>query len=622
MPRPQRIELLLFIACFISFAWFNQGGGWNQNSRFAEVRAIVEEGRFPIDNFLVYRRGSEGRDLRRLPVTRAEYTHEGKPFRLSWVDNDWNLFPIGDHPMAEGTERSPMVEACASGDIGYVPHTGHFHPNKPPGTSFLAVPAYWVIHAVERGLGISPDSWWTLNFNAWLTTVCSVGILSALGCVLFYRLALKFADGGTGPALLATAAFAWGTTYFPFGTILFDHNLTAALLIAALYFLMRDRSPLGEERWPWAAAGICAGLAAITNYVAAVAVIFLGLYALLAARDRRAHWPRALWFSGGVLPLLLLICWYNWLCFGSPFRLANDFQNPLFAEPTGRLFGMFGIPNGYVAALLAISPFRGIFWFSPVLIAGVAGLIYWLVDGRWVAEVRLCLAMFVFFFFVNSCFNGYHAGFSAGPRYLVPGIPFLAFGIVRAAQWLPRITGGLAAVSIAVGLLLTATDAQNPVGVGGHTRVEGRRNEWTYNLLSEYAWPLFAHGRAWPLLEQQLGVHLESEEARLATETDEPDALTQNMRTVEEGLRAGIRRGEASPFLLGSVAGPVSVNPMGVFEGLFTYAFFPPGTPPTRWASWNLGEFLFPESRWSLAPLVLLVGGLMGWPARLGRKAG
>ena len=40
-----RIQWLLFTTAFIAFAYFHQGGGWNQNVRFAMVRAIVEEGR-------------------------------------------------------------------------------------------------------------------------------------------------------------------------------------------------------------------------------------------------------------------------------------------------------------------------------------------------------------------------------------------------------------------------------------------------------------------------------------------------------------------------------------------------------------------------------------------------
>src|SRR5207248_1540800 len=43
---------LLFILLFVSFAYFYQAGGWNQNSRFDLVRAITNEGTLNIDPFM------------------------------------------------------------------------------------------------------------------------------------------------------------------------------------------------------------------------------------------------------------------------------------------------------------------------------------------------------------------------------------------------------------------------------------------------------------------------------------------------------------------------------------------------------------------------------------------
>ena len=82
-----------------------------------------------------------------------------------------------------------------------------------------------------------------------------------------------------------------------------------------------------------------------------------------------------------------------------------------------------------------------------------------------------------------------------------------------------------------------------------------------------------------------------------------------------------MKRGDASPFLLSTVDGPVSVNPIGIYEGLFTYGFFRPFTAPTRWASFNVGEFLFPDSRWSLLPLIVISGALAGIALRIARVA-
>ncbi len=624
MSRLQRIEFLLFIACFFAFSYFHQGGGWNQNARFAEVRAMVEEGRFAIDNFIVYEKVPGSDILRRLPLDHAEYTHHGKRFGLAWVDMSWNLFPVNEHSTTPEVEKAPMVEICASGDIGYVPETGHFHPNKPPGTSFVAVPGYFLLYHLERWLGINPDHWWVLTLNAWLATVCSVGLVSALACVMFFRLACELLEGDRLPAVLATLAFAFGTTFFPFATIFFDHALTASLLLGAFYGLRCRRTPAAQ----WLAGG-CAGLAAVTNYVAAIAVIFLGLYALWARTQTRWNWREALFYSAGVVGPFLLICAYGWICFGSPFKINNDFQNPLFKETGGALFGMFPIPRsigalfrlGYVASLLVASPFRGFLFLSPVLIMGFYGCLVWLREKTHVAEARLCLAIFGFFFLVNMTFNGYHGGFSAGPRYIVPGLPFLALPLVVAfARW-RKATVLLAGISVSIQLLLTATDGQSPVGVGGHARIEGRRDEWDYNLLADYAWPLFAHGRAWPLLEEQMDVHMEKEEARIAGETTDAAEQKKRAGSLRRMLRESIHHGDSSPFLLGSVIGPVSVNPIGIYEGLFTYAFYPPKSVQCQWASFNVGEFLWAESRWSLLPLFVICGGCVVAMLLLARRA-
>ena len=611
----RRLELLLFLATFFAFAYFNQGGGWNQNSRFAEVRAMVEEGRFDIDNFLVYRRDTSSDDLVRVPVQNTAYDFEGKRYRLAWVDMTYSMIPM--NPEVEG-EDAPMVELCCSGDIGYVPKTTHFHPNKPPGTSFLAVPAYWIILHVERWLGANPDHAWTMTLNAWLTTIFSVGLISAMGCVLFFRLAREFASGAEVPAVLATLAFAFGTTFFPFGTILFDHNLTASVLVAAFYFLRKEGAAA------FIAAGVCAGLAVLTNYVAVGAVGALALYAFLSRSSittpRTWDWRRGLLFAAGGIPLAVLLGWYHYVNFGSPLEVANNFQNPVFKDPAGNL-GMFGAPSPYVGALLLVSPYRGVFWLCPVLIAGLAGLCIWLLEMKWVAEARLCLAIFAFFFFVNMSFNGYHGGYAAGPRYLVPGIPFLAFGLVVAFVRWKRIICVLMALSIGQQLLLTATDAQNALAVGGHARLDDahRKDDFFCSIVTEYAAPFFFQGRAKGLLRQLLEAKLETEADRLELEGGDLAERARQLAAKRAEWERSIDQREQTPFLLAALSGPVSINPVGVYDGLLGFGNFKIHSRQAMWNSCNLGEFLWPQSRWSLLPLLLVSGGLSALAVRRAR---
>jgi hypothetical protein len=611
MTRIQRIELCLFALFFLSFAYFHQGGGWNQNARFAEVRAIVEEGRFAIDNYLVYQTLPGSAGVRRLNVEKAAYLKNGVRYNLAWVDGDWNLAPVDPGQAALGGELAPMVEACASGDIGYVPATGHFHPNKPPGTSFLGVPAYWVLYHGERWAGIDPDHWWVMTINAWLTSACSVGVLAAAGCVVFFRLARSLDGVRVQDAVLATLSLGMGTTFFPFATLFFDHSATAALLVCSVYL-----ARVTHVRSGWAAAGFMAGCATLTNYLAAVAVVFIGAY-LCLARGSTGRLSRGFWFAMGGLPLALLMAAYGVACFGAPLAINNDFQNPLFREQGPAFLGMFAIPQSaadlariqYVASLLLFSPIRGLFFLCPVLLAGLVGFFCMLRMGREVWMARLCLGVGLFFFLANATFNGFHAGHSAGPRYLIPALPFLVLPMVYAATRGARWVAALCALSVGFQGVLTCTDAQNPTGIGGFARAEGAHSEWTYNLLSEYAWPLLCEGRAWPLLRQQI-------ELQLAKEFEGSEGADPQARILRgEELHEIARRGEVSPFLLASIRGPVSVNPVGVYEGALTYGMFGPGTPQTRFASFNAGEFLFPESRWSLMPLGIgwLAMGILLW---------
>ena len=613
MSRFTRTEFLLFLACFITFAWFNQGGGWNQNSRFAEVRAMAEEHRFAIDDYLVYVGDPATHDLFRAPLDHAEYDFAGQRHAMCWVDPEWTFFPISGKPKTEGVIEEPMHMVCASGDVAYVPATGHFHPNKPPGTSFLALPAYWIIFKIEQALGINPDHWWVLNINAWLTTIFSVGLLSALSCILFYRMAVEFAGGAKVIALLATFALAFGTTFLPFGTILFDHNLTATLLIASFYWLRHCTRP--------ALSGFCAGFAVVTNYVAGGAVIALGFYVLRARcltwKPSGSNWRDAIVFSlGGLLPAALL-GWYHYTNFGSPFALNNDFQNPLFKDPGGSL-GMFGMPNPYVGAMLLVSPYRGIFYLAPILALGLFGFVHWFRTGFFVQEARLCLAIFGFFFLVNMSFNGYHGGFSAGPRYLVPGLPFLALPLVVAFERWKKTAFLLLTISIAQQFLLTATDAQNALAVGGHARLDDayRRShsfsdDFFCNIVTQYALPFFKQGRPEWLLHELLEARIDREADRLRVSGLADAEIESQLVAKRAGWQGAIDRGEQDPFLLAALRGPVSINPVGVYDGLIGYGVFPIGSTQCNWASCNLGEFLWPHSRWSLLPLFTSLGVLI-----------
>ena len=386
-PGERRIERLLFAAAFVAFAWFHQGGGWNQNARFAMVRAVVEEGTFSIDSFLVYAaaQGELGPRLARLPVRNATFTFEGKRYALWWRDQQGRYVRLnevggGGHPDGAGAAGELTYvdpeQVAATGDVSF--HAGQFHPAKAPGGALVAVPAYFLLYHLELLVGVDPDGWRALTFNAWATSALSVGLLSALGCVLLYRLALRLSGGRRRESLLAALSFAFGTMFFPYATALYEHDVIAVALLAAFYLLHQVKEagstsgpPLaeGRARLCLALAGLSAGYAAVANYAMAVPVLLLLGYLLLAVR-RSGGWR---WYGLGVLVPFLLLCAYNVACFGTPFTTNYRHEAPVF-KAGGAFLGVFLWPQWEVLAAVLFSPYRGLFATAPVLLLGVYGL--------------------------------------------------------------------------------------------------------------------------------------------------------------------------------------------------------------------------------------------------------
>lgn len=622
----RRTQWLLFGLAFFAFAYFHQGGGWNQNARFAMVRSIVEEGSFSIDSHLVYAGvpSPEGTRLVRIPVRNAEFSFGGRSYAFWWRDREGRTIFLNSSSGAAGREVVGVTpeEAASTGDVSF--YRGRFHPAKAPGGSFIAVPAYFLLYHFERAIGIDPDGWWPLTVNAWLTSALSIGLLSAAGCVLLYRLALKLSSGQALASLLTALTFAFGAMFFPYATALYEHNIVAVALLASFYALHRAKaagSSLSEReaRLSLALAGLSAGSAAVTNYIVAAALLLL-LWYLFSAVRRKRGW---LWFGMGALAPLLLLAAYNIACFSTPFTTNYSHENPVFKEGGSALLGVFFRPQGDVLLSVLFSPYRGLFVSAPVLLLSGYGLFRWLRSEKVRSEAALMLGLVAFFLLFIVSFNGWHGGWAVGPRYLTPALPFLALPLVVCFLRFFRVTTALAVISIAAGLLITAVDPQSPAGNARMATVEGRP-QWRYSPLTEYEGPLFFQDHPWPLLRAQRDTVVQFYDGLMQANGEPPSVRTLRLAALAEEIDADIRSGAPAPLLLArdgdgrigiersdlsTFVGPVSVNPMGMYEG-WLYRVFPARSVQAAGNSFNAGELLFPQSRWSLAPLTLIAAAV------------
>ncbi len=200
-----RERALLFVLLFVSFAYFYQAGGWNQNSRFDLVRAITNEGTLNID-----------------------------PFKNS----------TGDKAL----------------------HDGHYYSDKAPGLALTAVPLVAAVRPIYRAFGGDSETYEGLALLSYLSTVITAGLFTALAGVCLFVLCQEL-GASYGGALFAALTFALATPIWTLATIFIAHAFAASLLVFAFAAAMRiGASDASRDVRLGAFVGLGAGWATVSEF--------------------------------------------------------------------------------------------------------------------------------------------------------------------------------------------------------------------------------------------------------------------------------------------------------------------------------------------------------------------
>jgi uncharacterized membrane protein YidH (DUF202 family) len=178
----RRIAVALFLLTATTYAYFFNGGGWNQNANFALARAVVEQRTFSIDDFRT--------------------TGDVSSFR------------------------------------------GRLYTNKSPGLGLAAAVPYAILYFTERLLRIDPNNFRVTTINAWVCTVFVCGLTGALIPVGLYRWARKARGLGRRWALAIALLVAFGTPLFAYSTALFAHVPSGSFLLLSFVAARLDGRPL------------------------------------------------------------------------------------------------------------------------------------------------------------------------------------------------------------------------------------------------------------------------------------------------------------------------------------------------------------------------------------------
>jgi hypothetical protein len=401
----RRERAVLFALLFVSFAYFYQAGGWNQNSRFALVRAITNEGTLNID-----------------------------PFR---------------HATGDKAE-----------------HGGHFYSDKAPGLALTAVPVVAAVRPLYRASGGDAETYAGLALLSYLATVFTAGLFTALAGVCLFTLCLDL-GASYGGALFAALTYALATPIWTLATIFIGHSFAAALLVfafaAALQIGAADRS---RDETLGATIGLGAGWATVSEFPAAIpAVLLAGLAVARAWPLGRARAARILGaLAASALACAAVLMAYQWACFGSPFHLAysseigyEGMQQGVFGVQTPRLIRLRRILFGEYRGLLPLAPtlaLAPVAFAAMALVRSPADASHQRVSRRKTAAAFAAIVG-AYFILLNASYNYWEGGWSYGPRHAAPGIPFLCIGLAFLWTVAPRFGRWVLAALSAYGAALT-----------------------------------------------------------------------------------------------------------------------------------------------------------------------
>lgn len=390
----------------------------------------------------------------------------------------------------------------------YAKFEGHYYTDKAPGPSFLGVPVYAVVRPFlqsapaqsllerissssafgdtlnEEGTGLQKDK----IYHAAVLTIVTFFVSAIPTAVLAVLLFRFFTQIGVGAGWSASAALIYGlaTPAFTYGAALFSHQLCAFLLFGAFYIGFQILRGTLSPRWVLAA-GFMLAYSLISEYptfLIAAGVFLYIVYVLFTHTDRRARrWVIGLVLAG--LPPGLLLMAYNYAIFRTPLPVGYQYSE-LYTDLHST--GFLSLTSPHFDALwgISFSTYRGLFFVAPVLLLGVYGLWLGWRERERRAEWTVCIWAVVSFFLFNGSSVMWEGGFSVGPRYLVPMLPFLAAGLgAFARRW------GAALLARALTALLTVWS----VFVVWAETIGGQNYPgWNTNPLFEYSLPNLAAG--------------------------------------------------------------------------------------------------------------------------------
>lgn len=429
----------------------------------------------------------------------------------------WSELTRVDLAMSIVDEGSFSIDSYYQNTGDRVFFDGHYFSDKPPGSSFLSVPVYFMyknlfgvpVVGTDLYAPLSTSFSWLLFLNILLIT----SLLGAISVVLVYRVS-KFFTNKEAHSMLLVISYALGTIVFVYSRTFMNHIISAFLGVLALYLILRMKRDKKSKDYSLVV-GLVIGFAIMNEY--AMFLVFLALLSIFIYYFK--SWKKTLLFLSGVVFFILLLGLYNYSihggvqpgfiyadkflwnsyadCFnpvtederaycsavektdeefcslmtdsyyhdGCYYDLAvlkgsseicsliddSEHQNICFARLLHDISFCEEVPNAYIDCLmtakksnafytvvllfkdfkksvfifmrLSVYPYRGLLFYSPILILSFVGLFF--MYRKYKFETIVIAGLWFLFMMYNVMLKVWWGGWCFGPRHLTALMPFL-----------------------------------------------------------------------------------------------------------------------------------------------------------------------------------------------------
>lgn len=405
-PRATFSARRLLFALLLTYAYFVGAPAWNQSSRFALTRAIVERGSVIID---------------------ADH------------------ITTGDKAYREGHFYSDKAPAAAV--VSIVPYAAYVQLLRGLGRPRPSVTLHPLDPRSDRAGAIDATTQWVpgdrLGYNVqfrtalYLCTLIAAALPTVAICAGLRSLVEPVA--GTWTSVLVVLAYGLATPAFAYSTALYGHQLSAAGLFTGFVLVVQNHS---VRPYVGLIAGAMLGLAVAAEYPALPMALLLTLYGV-----RRHGYRFAFRMVAGGLPWAGALAFYHAQAFGSPWATGYDFvYGTTFAEGMAVHYG-FARPSSTVLFAITYGSYRGLFYVSPVLLLAFWGLTLGVLRNPR-DSATIAFVVVAYYLVLSSGYYMWDGGASVGPRHVLPAVPFLVLGLPAAIRVSRLAFFALAIVSV------------------------------------------------------------------------------------------------------------------------------------------------------------------------------